>query len=50
MIKKLSELDVIFIKCPNCTYKKRLALHDDNSSYCICMSCRECYESVKVEI
>ena len=49
MINKLSELDVILIKCPNCDYERRLALHDDNSGYCICMTCRKCYLTEKVE-
>lgn len=49
MIRKLSELEVVLIKCPSCDYERRLALHDDNSDYCICMSCKKCYKTKRVE-
>ena len=41
---------VVLIKCRNCDYNERLALHDNNTMKCICMTCKEVYDTEKVEI
>ena len=47
---KLKDLIVVLIKCRSCGYTEKMALHDRNSNRCICMTCKEVYETEKVEI